>query len=102
MKIYLRTLNLLKCIEKRKKVKKTSSFDEEMSEIKDNGTLSHTEQAMMRSILEKMGKADEDVNGNETDINDQLCMNKLHTSISNAMYSVVQDETTARGIWTKL
>ena len=102
METYLRTLNLLHYIQKEEEDEHKSELDSIFSNI-PTGTLSHTEIMMMRSILTKVQKKDPTKvirDGNDT--NESLCMNKIETTISNALYSVIQKESTARGMWIAL
>jgi hypothetical protein len=102
METYLRTLNLLHYIQREEEDEHKSELDDILSNI-PTGTLSHTESVMMRSILMKVQKKDPTkTTQDKDDTNESLCMNKIETTISNALYSVIQNECTARGMWKAL
>ena len=67
------------------------------------GVLSQSERAMMQSIFTKVQRAKNSyIDSADSDMDEDLCMNKLYSLISTDMYSVIQNETTARGIWQSL
>ena len=95
MKVYLGALSLLHCIEKKAIEEDTSEIDAMMDRM-PIGALSAAERVSMINMLKKVN-SNFNVSPAPTSANydEQLCINKIQTTISNELYSVIQEETTA-------